>query len=151
MVVGLGVAAGACGGGSGSAPDPAAAPFVAIQPEDARLAMAAQSVKSRLGHEVNVDVDAALLKEHAAHLSLILADALETIARGIDRARADRPAAVLKTCATIATLKIELDEKNREPTVFVDPTTGVLLLRVPNGAASFATDEAVASAFVTSE
>jgi hypothetical protein len=141
----------ACGGGSGGSSTPSSAPFVVVEPQDARLAVAAHEVKSRIGHEVNVDVDAALLREHASHLSLALADTLETIARGIDRARAEKPAVVLRVCASIAVLKIEMDDKLSEPRVFLDGTTGVLLLRVPNNAQYFVTDEAVASAFINAE
>ncbi len=141
----------ACGGASGQAPSSDTPPFVVVEPQDARLAVAAQDLKGRIGHEVAVDVDAQLLKEHASHLSVILADALETISRGIERARADRPAVVLRACSSIATLKMELDDRVREPTATVDATTGVLLLRVPTGASYFATDDAVATAFVNAE
>jgi hypothetical protein len=137
--------------GAGQAPPPETPPFVVVEPQDARLAMAAQELKGRMGHDVSVDVDAQLLKEHAPHLTVILADALETIARGIDRARADRPAVVLRACAAIATLRVELDDKLREPQVAVDVAAGVLLLRVPSGATTFASDEAVASAFARVE
>src|SRR5438105_15164530 len=113
--------------------------------------MAAQEVKTRIGHDVNVDVDATLMKEHAAHLTAGLAETLETIARGMDRARAERPAVVRRACANLVTLRIELDEKTREPYVVIDPKLGVFLLRVPNGATYFATDDAVANAFVTAE
>jgi uncharacterized phage protein gp47/JayE len=141
----------ACGGASGQAPSSDTPPFVVVEPQDARLAMAAQDLKGRIGHEVAVDVDASLLKEHASHLSIILADALETIARGIERARADRPAVVLRACSSIATLKVELDDRIREPTAYVDAENGVLLLRVPSGVTYFATDESVATAFVNAE
>jgi hypothetical protein len=138
-------------GGSGSGADTPAVPFVAIQPEDARLSMAANDVKGKIGHEVNVDVDAELLKEHAPHLSIILADTLETISRGIDRARADRPAEMVKTCAALATLKIQLDERLREPRASVDTASGLLLLRVPNGVNYFATDQDIANAFANAQ
>jgi len=46
---------------------------------------------------------------------------------------------------------VELDDRVREPTTFVDSSGGVLLLRVPTGATYFATDDSVAAAFVNAE
>ena len=153
VAFGLALVLAACGGASGASaqPDTPPTPFVVVEPQDARLAMAAQELKGRIGHEVNVDVDATLLREHASHFSVIVADALETISRGIDRARSDRPAVVLRACASIATMKVELDDSLREPAVSVDATGGVLLLRVPSNATYFATDDAVAAAFANAE
>jgi hypothetical protein len=132
--------------GSGSSVSPPAVPFVAIQPEDARVVMAAHAVTGRIGHDVNFDVDAELLKEHASHLSIIVADALETVARGIDRARADTPVPTMRTLSTLAALQIKLDEKARDPYAYVDPDAGALVLVVPTNATSFTTDALVAAA-----
>lgn len=132
--------------GSGSSQTAPAVPFVAIQPEDARIVMAAHAVTGRIGHDVNFDVDAELLKEHASHLSPIVADALETVARGIDRARADTPVPTMRTLSTLASLQIKLDEKARDAYAYVDADAGALVLCVPTNATSFTTDAIVAAA-----
>jgi hypothetical protein len=131
--------------------DPPKMPFIAIQPEDARLAFAANGVKARIGHEVTLDVDAALLKEHASHLADALSDALETVSRGIDRARAEQPAVTMRALVSIASLKIELDEKAREPYAFLDVPTGALVMRVPTGVTSLTTDALIATALTSNE
>ena len=107
---------------SGEAP---AQPFLVIQPEDARLAIAAQNLKAGIGHEVQVDFDASLLKDHAANLQTELADALETISRGLEAARAQRPDIVLRATATLGTLKFVLDEKIREHYAILTEEGGV--------------------------
>jgi hypothetical protein len=121
-------------------------PFLAIQPEDARLAIAAQAVKTRIGHEVTLDVDQEVLKTYAPNLGVYVSDALETVARGIDRAREEQPAVAGRNLAGIVTLKIEMDAKSRDSYAFLDVPSGTLVLRVPNDALSFATDSEIATA-----
>lgn len=129
---------------SSSSGDAPAQPFLVIQPEDARLAMAAQALKAGIGHEVQVDVDSALLKDHASTLQNELSDALETISRGLEQARTERPDIVLRNTAILGKLRFELDEKAREHfAVLTD--TGELIIHVPTQATYFTTDAVIAN------
>ncbi len=126
---------------SGEAP---AQPFLVIQPEDARLAFAAQNLKAGIGHEVQVDFDSSLMKDHAANLQTELADALETISRGLEAARAQRPDIVLKATATLGTLRFVLDEKIREHYAILTDE-GALIIHVPTNVSFLTTDSAITS------
>lgn len=122
-----------------------AQPFMVVNPEDVRLVMAASAIASRVGHDISYDIDPVILKD-TTNLSDLVSTALETVARGIDEARAYDPEATGRTCLTWTALKIELDEKTREPYARFDDRSGTLVLRVPTRATSFATERGVALA-----
>ncbi|AKU98972.1 hypothetical protein AKJ09_05636 [Labilithrix luteola] len=122
-----------------------AQPFMVVTPEDARLVMASSAIASRVGHDITYDIDQVILKD-TTNLHDLVSTALETVARGIDEARAYAPEATGRTCLMWTALKIELDEKTREAYAFFDERTGTLVLRVPTRATSFATERGVALA-----
>jgi hypothetical protein len=145
----LALAGCATGGASAPAPETPEAPYVAIRPEDARLAAAASDLTARVGHDLDYDVDAEVLKDHAPNLQQELADAFETISRALEQARAENPEAVAKTCAVVKRIRVELDEKTRDHRAFVAGDT--LVLRVPTNTPGFATDAAVLEALRAAE
>lgn len=141
----LACASAACGGGASKPPDQ---PFMVIEPGEARLLAAAQSVTRNVGHDVAYEVDAALMNEHAHHIQDAMSDALETIARGIEMARAERPDITSRACAALTKLHIQSDEKLREPAASFDPKVGTLVVRVPTGVMSFTTERTISSAIL---
>jgi hypothetical protein len=140
-----------CIGGSSSGSKPPEQPFMVIEPHEARLLAAAQSVTRNVGHDVAYEVDAALLKEHAPRISEAMSDALETIARGIEQARATRPDITSRACAALTKLVIQSNDKLREPDASFDPKVGTLVLRVPSGVMSFTTERTISSAILATE
>lgn len=141
-----------CGsGGQGANATPPDVPFTVIAPEDARIVVAAHAVSTRVGHAVNYDIDAALLKEYAPRLSEMVPEMLETVARGVDRARATDFAASSRACLAVGTVKIQLDERARESSAYLDTRTGILLLRVPTSATAFANEERIAAALIEAD
>lgn len=124
-------------------------PYVAIRPEDARLAAAASDLQARVGHDLGYEVDAEVLKDHAPNLQDELADAFETIARSLETARAERPEAVARTCAVVRTIRVSLDEKTRDHRARV--SGDVLLLFVPTHTPRFTTEAAVADALLADD
>ena len=144
LVVSLGLAACAGSGASAPSPETPALPYVAIRPEDARLAAAASDLQARVGHDLNYEVDAEVLKDHAPNLQDELAEAFESIARGLEKAREENPEGVAKTTAVVRTIRVELDEKTRD---FRARVAGdVLYLYVPTHTPGFTTDAAVRAA-----
>jgi hypothetical protein len=149
VVAALSLVAGIAGAPACGASANGGVPFVAIRPEDARLSAAANALSASVGHDLDFEVDAAVLKVHAPVLQERLSDALETITRALEAARAERPDDVAATCAKLVTLRVELDEKIRDHRATV--TGGVLVLRVPTKVAAFTTDAAVRDALLAAE
>ncbi|MCL2779116.1 MAG: hypothetical protein FWD73_14050 [Polyangiaceae bacterium] len=132
-----------CVSGSG------AMPFIAVTPEDARLAATSNAVTERVGHALEYDIDPALLKEHEGNAANMVSDALETVARGIDAARESDPDATDQVCAVWDMLRISVDEKAREPYARFDVSTKTMTLWVPTRATTFAHEWSVTQALLT--
>ena len=151
-LVGAALLLAACGGGgTGANAKPPEQPFLVIQPEEARLVAAAHSVTQRVGHDVAFEVDAELMKEYAPQLNAAMSDTLETIARGIDQARAERPDITGRACISLNKLVIQSNNRFRESRASFDPKTGRLVLLVPSGVMSFTTEQQIRTAILETE
>jgi hypothetical protein len=141
----------ACGAspGSSAAADPAQMPFLAIRPEDARLAFAANDLSARVGHDLSYEVSAEVMGEHATNIQEILSDTLEAIARGLEHERIARPDEVARTLVVLKSIRVQSNEKIRDHRAYIEG--GVLVLLVPTKTTVFTTDVAVAAAFARVE
>lgn len=138
-------------GGQGASASAPSEPFVIITPEEAALSQASQAITARVGHLVTYDVDADVVKEYSPRFYEYLTDALARVALGVDAARTRDPESAARACMIMSKLRIELDEKTREPYARFEPRTGSLVLRAPTRATALTSESAVSAALTAIE
>lgn len=138
-------------GGQGASASAPSEPFVIITPEEAALSQVSQAITARVGHVVTYDIDADVVKEYSPRFYEYLTDALARVALGVDAARTRDPEAAARACMIMNKLRIELDEKTREPYARFEPKSGMLVLRAPTQATALTSESAVSAALTAIE
>ncbi len=137
------------GGGSSAGSEAPSQPFVVVDPEDARLVTASSVLAERVGHPLSYTIDPALVGEHEPRIRELVAGALETVVLAVARARDEAPEEAARACLVFSKLKVERDERARNPFAVFEPQTGTLVLHVPTAAVAFADEERVTDALLS--
>lgn len=116
---------------------------VTVASDAPRLVAANRELTALLGHPVKLDVDAALLPEHAPSFESDLADAVETVVHALSVVRRDDPRAFAYVAPALGTLTLRYDATIPRAEGAIDTAARALVVKVPRASFSFLTDGVV--------